>query len=68
MELMEGLKRAKQERCLQKLATLSGVGYSYVSKLASGHSPVDRIGPVYRKALEEGLRKLFSEGGAKHAS
>lgn len=61
MELSELLARAKQERSLLKLAQLSGVGYSYISKLAQGHKPLDRVSPVYKRALEDGGKKLFEE-------
>lgn len=61
MDLAEVLQRAKRERRLIKLAQLSGVGYSYISKLAQGIKPLDRVSVVYRRALEDAARKLFDE-------
>lgn len=61
MDLAEALQRAKQERRLIKLAQLSGVGYSYISKLAQGNKPLDRVSTVYRRALEDAARKLFDD-------
>lgn len=67
MDLAEALQRAKRERRLIKLAQLSGVGYSYVSKLAQGVKPLDRVSAVYRRALEDAAKKLFAEEESQHA-
>lgn len=66
--LGEGLLRAKRDRSLIKLSQLSGIGYSYISKLANGHKSLESLSPVYRKALEDGLKRLFDDGGEQHAS